>query len=192
MRNLFVSMTMTFDGFLAGPSGELEWTPPDPEALDDLIGLIETADTGLIGYPTAVGMVSYWRGVPNNPSASPSELALAEAINENHPAILSRSEEPLPWDDAELLIAASDDDMVRVVTELKSRAGKAIGVPGGVRTAQKLSRLGLVDEFVLMVHPVAIGEGRRLFTARADLELVEAKAYVSGVVRAHYRPRHRR
>ena len=60
-------------------------------------------------------------------------------------------------------------------------------VSGGVRTAQRFVRLGLVDEYLLLVHPVALGEGKRLFTNRVDLELASMKAYASGITRVCYR-----
>ncbi len=73
--------------------------------------------------------------------------------------------------------------------EIKQRSEGDIYVPGGVRTAQNFSRLGLIDEYIMMVHPVAIGEGKRLFADRIKLELVSVKPYKSGVVQVRYRPR---
>ena len=71
----------------------------------------------------------------------------------------------------------------------KEKPGKDLGVPGGIRTAQTLVRLGLVDEYVLTVHPVALGVGQRIFADKTGLELIDAKTYRSGVTRARYRPR---
>jgi dihydrofolate reductase len=71
----------------------------------------------------------------------------------------------------------------------KQQAGKDLGVPGGIRTAQTFVRLGLIDEYVFMVHPIAIGKGQSVFTTRVNLELVSVKTYTSGVMRVHYRPR---
>jgi hypothetical protein len=56
------------------------------------------------------------------------------------------------------------------------------------RNAQTFVRLGLIDEYVLMVHPVAIGNRKRVFTGRVDLELISAKTYKSGVMSVGYRP----
>lgn len=192
MRKVFLYMTMTLDGFIAGPNDELDWLmqTPDQELNDDIVALINSADTGIMGYPTASGMIPYWAGVLKDTSASPADRELAHVINKMHAIVFSNTEVKLDFNNSELLLVKSDNDLIDAVARLKRMPGKDIGVPGGVRTGQKFARLGLVDEYILMVHPVAIGDGKRLFTSKVDLELVSAKAYASGVVRIRYRPRY--
>ena len=146
-------------------------------------------DRGFIGYPTASGMIPYWLNVAKNPSASKAERAIAQAVNTLHPLIISRQEEKLEWENTELLVVKNDHDLVEAVKKIKQQPGKDLGVPGGIRTAQTFVRLGLIDEYVLMVHPVTIGNGKRIFMNRVSLELVSAKTYKSGVMRVCYRPR---
>jgi dihydrofolate reductase len=191
MRKVFLYMTMTFDGFFSGPHGELDWMEqtPDQELNDEIVALLEGFDSGFIGYQTASGMIPYWSNVAKNPSASKGEREIAQAVNTLHGIIISKKEEKLEWDNAELLLVKNDKDLVEAVTKLKRQPGKDLGVPGGIRTAQTFVRLGLIDEYVLMVHPVAIGNGKRVFTDRVNLELVSAKMYQSGVMRVCYRPR---
>ncbi len=191
MRKVFLYMTMTCDGFFSGPHGELDWMEqtPDQELNDDMVALLEGFDSGFIGYPTASGMIPYWSNVAQNPSASQGEREIAQAVNKLHGIILSKKEEKLEWENAELLLVKSDTDLVEAVTKFKQQPGKDLGVPGGIRTAQTFVRLGLIDEYVLMVHPVAIGNGKCVFTDRVNLELVSAKTYQSGVMRVCYRPR---
>jgi dihydrofolate reductase len=110
-------------------------------------------------------------------------------VNTLHPFILSNREAKLAWENTELLVVKSDDDLVEAVQEIKQQQGLDLGVPGGIRTAQTFVRLGLIDEYVLMVYPVAIGKGQSVFTNRVNLELVSVKTYQSGVMRVHYRPR---
>ena len=190
MRKVVLNMTMTFDGFFAGPHGELDWMSqvPDQELNDDIVVFFQGIDRGFIGYPTASGMIPYWLNVANNPSASKAERAIAQAVNTLHPLILSHQEEQLEWENTELLVVKSDQDLVEAVKKMKQQQGRDLGVPGGIRTAQTFARLGLLDEYVLMVHPVAIGNGQRVFTDRVNLELVSAKTYTSGVMRVCYRP----
>ncbi len=190
MRKVFVYMTMSLDGYLAGPAGELDWMmrTHDAELNADIVSLMFNADTGLIGYPTAIGMIPYWAGVPNRPDASQVEQNLAKVINKMHTIILTNKSEQVSFANAELLMVKSDQDLIDAVTRLKQQTGKDIGVPGGVRTAQKFMRLGLADEYVFMVHPVAICQGQPLFISQASLETVSAKVYASGVVRLRFRP----
>ena len=177
MRKVYLYMTMTLDGFVAGPGGELDWMrqAPDEEHTDDIVALLSGADTGIMGYPTASGMIPYWAGVATDPSASQGQRAIAQAITRIHGIVISNREEEAQWENAELLVVRDDNDLVDALTELKQRPGKDIGVPGGVRTARTFARLGLFDEYVLMVHPVAIGEGKSVFTDRVNLDLVDAE-----------------
>lgn len=190
VRKVFLYMTMTCDGYFAGPHGELDWMSqtPDQELTDDVVAYFQGIDRGFIGYPTASGMIPYWLNVANNPSASEGERAIAQAVNSLHPFVVSRQEEKIEWEHAELLVVKSDTELVEAVKKIKQQPGKNLGVPGGIRTAQTFVRLGLIDEYVLMVHPVAIGNGQRIFTNRVNLELVSTKTYKSGVTRVCYRP----
>ena len=189
MRKLFIYLTVTLDGFLCGPNGELDWMlrTTDQELNDDIVAIISSADTGLMGYPTAVGRIPYWAKVEHDNTASPADHELAKVINKQHGVVLSNTEAKLDFANSELLVVKSDDEFISAVNRLKNQSGKNIVVPGGVRTAQIIARLGLVDEYLFMVHPVAIGSGKGLFTSRVVLQLVSSKSYLSGVVRLRYR-----
>jgi dihydrofolate reductase len=191
MRKVFLSMTMTLDGYFCGPNGELDWMSqtPDQELNDAMVAFFQGVDQGFIGYPTASGMIPYWLDVAQNPEASQEERAIAQAVNTLHAFILSNREEQLAWEHTELLVVNSDDDLIEAVQKIKRQSGKDLGVPGGIRTAQAFVRLGLIDDYVLMVHPVAIGKGQSVFTTKVNLELVSVKTYQSGVMRVHYQPR---
>ena len=160
----------------------------DFELTDDMVAFFQGIDRGFIGYPTASGMIPYWLNVAKNPSASKGELAIARAVNRLHPFIISHQEEKPEWKNTELLVVKGDNDLAEAVKKIKQQPGKDLGVPGGIRTAQTFVRLGLIDEYLLMVHPVAIGNGQHVFTGRVNLELVSAKTYQSGVMRVCYRP----
>jgi dihydrofolate reductase len=190
MARLVLSMTMSLDGFFSGPGGELDWMAqaPDPEFSRDNVSFFDRFDRGFIGYPTASGMLPYWLNVAGNPQAPADERALAEAVNRQHPFLVSDRDEPVPWQNAELLVVHHDEQLAEAVRREKEKPGKDLGVPGGIRTAQTFVRLGLVDEYVLTVHPVALGSGKRIFTGKTGLELIDAKTYRSGVIRARYRP----
>ena len=190
MAKLVLTMTMSLDGFFSGPNGELDWMTqaPDPEFSRDNVAFFDRFDRGFIGYPTASGMLPYWLNVAGNPQAPADQRALAQAVNRLRPFLISNREEPVPWPNAELLVVHDDEQLADAVRKEKATPGKDLGVPGGIRTAQTLVRLGLVDEYVLTVHPVALGTGKRVFTGGTSLELTGAKTSRSGVIRATYRP----
>ena len=190
MAKLVLSMTMSLDGFFSGPGGELDWMTqaPDPEFSRDNVSFFDRFDRGFIGYPTASGMLPYWLNVAGNSQAAADERALAEAVNKLHPFLVSDRDEPVPWQNAELLVVHDDKQLADAVRKEKEKPGKDLGVPGGIRTAQTFVRLGLLDGYVLTVHPVALGSGKRIFAGKTSLELIDAKTYRSGVIRARYRP----
>jgi dihydrofolate reductase len=190
MRKIFLYMQMTFDGFVAGANNDLDWfTPPikDKEVNKDTVDIVESADTAIMGYPTGPGLVAYWKDAQKNEKTQGWEMAIARAVNKLHPIVISNKKEPVERD-IELLVAGNDEEFVRVVEEIKRRKGGSIYVPGGVRTGQRFARFGLIDEYILMVHPVAIGEGKPLFTSEVHLKLVSTKTYRSGVIQVRYRP----
>lgn len=190
MRKIFLYMTMTFDGFVAGLKNDLDWfTPPmnDEELNRDIVGILESVDTGIIGFPTGPGLIAYWQNAEKDEKTQGWEMAIAKAVNRLHPIVISNRQETVE-SGIELVVARDDSEFTKVINEITQRKGGDIYVPGGVRTGQKFARLGLVDEYILMVHPVAIGEGKRLFTSKVKLELVSSKAYKSGVVQMRYSP----
>lgn len=191
MPKIFLYMTMTFDGCLSGPNGELDWFDPskkDKELHDDIVGIVNSAESWLMGYPTGPGLSAYWKNVEMKGDADEWSMEIAKAVNKLHTIVISNKPEK-PVDGAELVVAKSDKELVDRVTKIKERGERDIYVPGGVRTAQNFSRLGLIDEYILMVHPIGIGEGKHLFADRIKLELISTKPYKSGVVQMRYRPR---
>jgi len=192
MRKVVLYMTTTLDGFIAGPGNELDWmlSTPDQGLNDDIVALLQASDAGFLGYPVAMGMIPYWESVAADPSASAAGRDIAAAVNRLHRIIISSQPVDLPWGNSELVVARTDDDLVAAVTEFKRQPGSDLGVPGGVRTAQRFARLGLIDEYVLQVHPIALGAGKPLFTQKTELNLISAKTYNSGVARLRYQARH--
>ena len=191
MRKLFVYMTMSLDGFVAGPNNELDWMLPvtDPELSADIMDLFRTADAGIIGYPTYTGMVQYWGSVAKDESASAGAREFATVVSSVRGIAVSNTDVGVDRSGTELLVAQTDAALVAAIDKLKREDGNGLMVSGGVRTAQKFVRLGLVDEYLLLVHPVALGDGKRLFTQRVDLGLASTKAYASGITRVCYRAR---
>jgi dihydrofolate reductase len=95
--------------------------------------------------------------------------------------------EPLPRPNSTLL----DGDAVDAVADLKQQPGEDLHVMGSGELIQSLMRRGLIDEFMLMIHPLVLGSGRRLFaddSPTTTLRLVDSKTATTGVLIATYQP----
>lgn len=199
MREVILFMHMSLDGYVSDAD-----RPPGLTTADDTNGddfgeletvvpkLTNTADTLLLGRVVADELLGYWLSAEtNDPNLSSGGRAYARWATSAHKAIFSKSEEQLPWDNSELLVVKNDDDMVRAVSALKQQPGKNIVVHGGVRTAQGLARLNLIDEYQLVVHPVAQGDGGPLFKdlpRNLKLQLIEVVGLKAGGIFLRYRP----
>jgi dihydrofolate reductase len=190
MRRILLYMNMTFDGFLSGPHNELDWFKPgqDDEMNTDILGVLDSADSLMMGYPTAPGMMAYWKEVGEKKADPKWMLDIADAMANKHVFVISNKNEELKIENAELVVAKNDKELTSAVKKLRKSKGRDICILGGVRTAQNLSRLELIDEYVLMVHPVAIAQGKPLFISKMRLGFVSSKSYDSGVMQMHYRP----
>ena len=190
MRKIFLYMTMTFDGFLSGLHNELDWFKPgqDDEMNRDILEILDSADSVMMGYPTAPGMIAYWKEVGKKKMDSKWMLDIAAALDDKHVFVISNKNEELKMENAELDVAKNHKELISAVSKIRESKGGDICILGGVRTAQNFSRLNLVDEYILMVHPVAIAQGKPLFISKMRLELVSSKLYDSGVVQMRYHP----
>jgi dihydrofolate reductase len=185
MRRLVLKMSMTLDGYVAGPAGEMDWAArtahPDGKAW---VGeTLREAGAHVLGRRLYEQFVGYW---------PTSEDPLAAAMNEIPKVVFSRSAEPeLPsapgWEDPRVLGA----DLAADVERLKAEEGKDLLAQGGVTFARALVGAGIVDEYRMVVHPVVLGAGQALFEGAEpfDLELVDAVRFPSGSQALTYRPR---
>jgi dihydrofolate reductase len=193
MRNVIVSEFLTLDGVMQAPGGAEEdpsggfqhggWQMP---YFDDAAGAAvgETMDaTGglLLGRRTYEIFAAYW---PTAPADDP----FAAVLNSLPKYVASTTlEEPLAWNNSRLI----KGDLAGAVAKLKEEPGKDLQVIGSGELVQTLMEHDLVDEYRLMIHPVVLGSGRRLFrdgSARKPLRLVDTTTSSTGVLIATYRP----
>jgi dihydrofolate reductase len=183
MRRLIYSMGVSLDGFMAGPSGELDWSAPDEEL--HRFHNQQTRETGihLLGRRLYETML-YWETADDNPSASEYELDFARIWQALPKVVFSTTLERVEGN-AKLV----SEGVAEEVAKLKEEPGKDLAV-GGAGLASSLIELGLVDEYRLFVSPVVLGGGTPFFPAvreRIDLELVETRTFGSRVVYLRYR-----
>jgi len=149
--------------------------------------MVSAADTLVLGRVTYQSFAGAWPYVPDNPAASDGEKEYARKVNSLRKIVFSRTLETVEWNNSTLLHEINPDDIVA----LKHEAGKNIVIYGSASIVQALTACGLIDEYQLLVHPVVLGSGKRLFREGSDrtaLRLVETKTFDSGVVLLTYQP----
>jgi dihydrofolate reductase len=193
MSKLVVNANLTLDGVMQAPSDHDEdrrggfelggWAPPyfDQVMADVAAEGIAKGGALLFGRRTYEQFASFW-------STQPDDNPFAAVLNERQKYVASRTlEEPLSWKHSTLL----EGDAMDAVARLKEQPGGDLVVLGSGELVQSLMSRNLVDEYVLLIHPLVLGSGRRLFTdggSPGSLRLVETKATTTGVVIATYQP----
>ncbi|MFY9573554.1 MAG: dihydrofolate reductase family protein [Blastocatellia bacterium] len=193
MSKVVVNMSLTLDGVMQAPGrpdedtrGDFEhggWALPyfDPAAGNAMAeGVAKSPPTLLFGRRTHEDFYAVWPNRTDNP--------FTEVLNTLQKYVASTTlKEPLPWRNSTLL----NGDAAAAVAALKEQSGKDLVVLGSGKLVQSLMRRNLVDEYVLSIHPLVLGSGRRLFpdgSPLAALRLVDTKTTTTGVVIATYRP----
>jgi dihydrofolate reductase len=193
MRKIVVFMNLTLDGVMQAPGrpdedrrGGFEhggWALPyaDPDMGKVAMQSMAATDGILLGRRTYEDFYAVW---PNRTDGNP----FTAVLNNTEKFVASRTlHEPLPWVNSTLL----KGDAADAVARLKEQPGKDIVVLGSGDLVQSLVRCNLIDEYVLQIHPLILGSGRRLFNdsgSRAALNLIDTKTTSTGVMIGTYQP----
>jgi dihydrofolate reductase len=207
MRQLILKMSISADSFVGGPNGEIDWIfkTSDAGATAWTVETIWQAGAHLMGSRSFRDMAAYWP-TSTEPFAAPmneipkvvfsrtgsisqatTTRALEDATRLRTAPEASVPSNPGSWTTP--IIASGD--LAAEIARLKRQDGKPLLAHGGASFAQSLVKQGLVDEYRLLVHPVALGRGLPLFSGLAkplDLKLVSATTFASGAVAHVYRP----
>jgi dihydrofolate reductase len=193
MRRIVVATFTSLDGVMQAPGGAQEdptggfglggWTAPYfDEALGASLGEIFSRPFDLLlGRKTYDIFAAHWPYVtdPNDP--------IAALFNRVTKYIASRSDRTLSWQNSRLL----GNDVAAALTKLKGEDGPDLLVQGSSDLLQTLWKNGLVDEFSVLIFPLVLGNGKRLFgsgATPAGLKLVKSRSFPTGVIVANYRP----
>ncbi|WP_157249305.1 dihydrofolate reductase family protein [Nonomuraea typhae] len=186
---LVVGTFLSLDGVMQGPGGPGEddsngfthggWLPPhvDEDFNQIMADVLERADGMLLGRTSYDILSSYWPGVPDEEGGA--------KINSMPKYVTTRSPKEATWRNSEVLVG----EAAETVAELKRRTDGVILVQGSSDLVRTLQAAGLVDEYHLLVFPVVIGEGKRLFaegTAAAGLKLTGSRTTSTGVLHLTY------
>jgi dihydrofolate reductase len=193
MRKIVMMNWLSTDGFFAGPDGEIDWMIRDPEvdkALHEPRGEgtdSESAGSGtmLLGNTTYTLFENSWPQVAKDPSA-PEELhKLADEVTQMTKIVFSKSRKEVPWENSKLF----HGNLIEEVKKLKQADGKDIIIFGSGTIVQQLSNERLIDEYFMIITPVILGKGKRLFkdVNKLNLHLLEERRFKSGNILLRYR-----
>ena len=190
MRKVVVFTSVTLDGVMQAPGRPDEdprggfthggWASAYNDPVMGAVAAEGMANTGpiLLGRRTYQDFHSFWPHQTDNP--------FTEVLDNSQKYVASTTlSEPLPWKNSTLL----EGDAAEAVAGLKRQPGKDMVVLGSGELVQALMRRNLVDQYVLLIHPLVLGTGKRLFPdggAPATLRLVDSKTTTTGVVIATY------
>jgi dihydrofolate reductase len=212
MRKLILKMSMSLDGFVARPNGELDWmfANSSPEGRAWTVAQISDASLHIMGAKTFRDMVAWWpysqevfaepmNTVPKavftrKGAASLAQTSTTQAINDANAALekdggKKKAADPAVlkgWADAYVATGPIADEIAR----LKQQNGEPIIAHGGAGFARSLIATGLVDQYALAIFPVVLGKGLPIFTEtakRISLELVSSQAFPKGGIGNIYR-----
>lgn len=176
-------MNITTDGLVAGPEGQLDWISPEMDELQlkQLNELTNSMDTIIMGRRMAEGFTTYWENVVDNQPDSP-EYHHAKIFVDTPKIVFSHTVKSVKGKNTRV----ENGDLVEVVTKLKSLPGKDIIVYGGANFVSNLLKNNLIDDLYLIVNPVAIGAGLKIFQDKISLKLIDSISVPSGLLLNHY------
>lgn len=212
MRELHLKMSISVDAFVAGPEGEMDWIFKTNDEKTDAwtMACVDNASLHIMGSKTFQDMISWWPFVDDKFAApmnaipkavftqrgaasvnkNPSKERFGNAAKALQSAPKRLDPDPVVlrgWQDAYVAAGPLEDE----IGKLKREGEKPIIAHGGGGFARSLIAAGLVDRFLLLVHPVVLGEGMAIFTKLEQplsLRLIETIPFPKGEVAQIYRP----
>ena len=183
MRKITAGLFISLDGVVEAPD---QWHFPyfNEEmgiAVDATLGAAEIV---LFGRKTYDSFAGAW---PEREAAGGEDAGLAKALGDVRKIVVSNQELEFAWRNSEQL----EGDLVEVVTALKGEPGGNIALSGSVSVVRQLLAAGLVDELHLLVHPIAVRKGMRLFDEGENpipLRLISSETFKTGVLNLVYGP----
>jgi dihydrofolate reductase len=184
MRTVVASEFISLDGVMESPE---KWHFPyfDEQMGQEIEAAMAQTDAMLMGRVNYQEWAEFW------PQQDPEENPAALHMNAVRKYVVSTTlKEPLEWNNSKLI---RGENVAEEIAELKRQSGGDVAISGSGILVRSLLGDDLLDELRLMVHPVVVGSGKRLFEEggdRKELELVDSKAFSTGVVYLTYRPTH--
>jgi dihydrofolate reductase len=183
MRKVCVFNSVTLDGYFTDTKGDMSWAHKmDPEWLEFVSGNASGESVMLFGRKTYEMMASYWP----TPQALVSAPTVAKSMNDSRKFVFSRTLDKATWSNTTLL----KGDLATEVRTLKEASGPDLLILGSGTIIAQLAQAGLVDEYQIVLSPIALGAGRTMFEGLTDklaLTLTKTRAFGNGSVVLWYK-----
>ena len=187
-------MSISVDGFVSGPNGEADWVFKSSDEKSRAWAIEQSWEAGLIimGRKSFEAMAPYWPTATGAFAAPMNEIPKALFTQKGYKGIAPVPNEELsPAATSWAAARVFDGDLSNEIKKLKAEPGKPICAIGGAGFMQNLIATGLIDEYLLVTHPVILGKGQPIFNGAAqplDLKLVDVKPFPGGIVAHIYHP----
>jgi dihydrofolate reductase len=183
MKKITAGLFISLDGVVEAPD---QWHFPyfNDEMGQAVNATLGAADTILFGRTTYDSFAGAW---PDREEAGEEDAPLAKKLGDTRKVVVSSKQLEFTWRNSEQL----EGDLIEAVTALKNESGEGtIGMSGSVSVVRQLLAAGLLDELHLLVHPIAVRKGMRLFDEGEPipLELVSSHTFKTGVLNLVYAP----
>jgi len=172
MASLVLKMSVSLDGYVASPDGNPGWEAAGrcPDGAEWVLETVSNAGAHLVGANTYSRWAAFWPEAPG-PFAKP--------MNDIRKFVFSNSLESAAWAGTTIV----SGDLAASITRLKQEQSSGyLLAQGGTRFARSLVKTGLIDEYRLVVHPVVLGDGERLFTEPFNIDPISTTAFSGGTV----------
>lgn len=184
MRSVTYSMSTSLDGYIVGPDGGFAWSVPDDEVFRLSIDEIRGVDVHLLGRRLYETML-YWETAGEDHPLDESEVEWAELWKPLPKVVFSTTLTEVRGN-----ARLASGTVVEEIERLRAEPGTGSIAIGGATLAAEAAEAGLIDEYLVRVYPVLLGGGIPFFARdgrHVDLELVDSRAFGSGVLFHHYR-----
>ena len=180
MRELVAFQQVTLDGYFAGPNGDISWAHKGSEDAEWNAFVAGNAQGGgllVFGRVTYELMASYWP----TPQALADDPVVARKMSDLPKVVFSRTLGSAPWSNTRLVRS----DMAAAIRTAKAEAGEHMAILGSGSVVSQLAQDGLIDEYQIVVNPVVLGNGRKLFDGikgQLTLRLTKTRTFGNGKV----------
>ena len=182
-RKLVLFMMVSLDGYYEGPGHNIDWHTVDEDFNTFAIEQLNNVDVIIFGRTTYELMASYWP----TPEVLRDDPEVTTLMNTIPKIVISHTLDKAEWAGTRLI----KDNVAEELNKLKQQPGKDLIILGSGDLVVSLTDLGLIDEYRVIIAPVALGEGKPLFTGlkgQLKLKLVKSTTFRNGNILLNYAP----